>query len=463
MLQKSMRKLLSLSEKYSKYLIAAVIVFVVLLPKFPMIKVPGTYVSIRFEDVLMLLLGISLIPKFILDFKSIFKDKVAASILIFFGVALLSVLTGYLVSDTVDLKIGILHWARRIEYIIPFLAIYLLTPREKIKENLIFYFKVLVIVVVISFFYGLGQRYLKLPVIITQNEEYSKGIALRWTPGAHINSTFAGHYDLSAFMVLTLPIFIGGIFLIKDKLVKIALALTSGMGLWLLINSISRTAQATYLFAVTVALFLSKKFKGWILVAFISVVFMFLSSGLDARFTRAIKVLYEHFTTGESFSYVPKFRIMAEDELPVKTQTPTSVPVAEKIKDVSISIRYNVEWPRAIRAFIKNPILGTGYSSIGLATDNDYLRMLGETGILGLASFVLIFLHIGKKFFQVFLIREKLDGFEKTFLFGMIGGVLGILATAVLIDLFEASKLAIMLWLLLGCSVSLVNYKLNEK
>lgn len=454
-----MRKLLNLSEKISKYLISAVLVFVILLPKFPMIRVPGTYVSIRFEDILMLLLALILVPKLVLDFKTIIKDKIISSFLIFFGVTLLSVIAGVLISKTVDLEFGILHWARRIEYMIPFFAVYLLTPKEKIKENLIYYFKVLVVITVIVFVYGLGQRYLRFPVIITQNEEYSKGIALRWTPGAHINSTFAGHYDLSAFMVLMMPIFIGGIFLIKDKLAKISLAVVSGMGLWLLINSISRTAQATYLFAVTISLFLSKKFKAWILVVLASVVFMFFSSGLDARFSRAIKVLYEHFTTGQSFSYVPKFIVMAEEDsnpAPIPTKAP------EKIKDVSISIRYNVEWPRAMRAFIKNPILGTGYSSIDLATDNDYLRMLGETGILGFISFVLIFLQIGKKFFQAFAIRDNLNGFERTFLFGMLGGVMGILATAILIDLFEASKLAIILWLLLGCSVSLINFKLNE-
>jgi len=460
-----MQKLLLLSEKISKYLIAAVLIIVPLLPKFPLINVPGTYVAIRSEDLLVLLLGFCLIPKIVVDFKKIVKDKIIIAFIIFFSATFLSLISGILVSHTVEIGLSFLNWARRVEYIVPFLTAYLLTPRDKIKENIQFYFKILIIVFVVVFIYGIGQRYLHFPVIITQNEEYSKGIALRWTPGSHINSTFAGHYDLSAFIVLVMPILLGALFTLKNKFVKLATFISSGMGLWLLINSVSRTAQASYLLAITTTLFLLKRFKGWFVVAVISVIFMMMSSGLDARFTQAIKVLYEHVTTGKSFSYVPGFVVRADEvTLTVKNEaagapTPES---AKIIKDVSIAIRYNVEWPRAIRAFSKNPLLGTGYSSIGLATDNDYLRMLGETGIIGFSAFILVFLTIGKVLLKTFSIKDRLDGLEKVFVFGIFGGLLGTFMTAVLIDLFEASKFAIIFWLLLGCSVSLVKSKLNE-
>jgi hypothetical protein len=238
------------------------------------------------------------------------------------------------------------------------------------------------------------------------------------------------------------------------------------MGLWLLINSVSRTAQASYLLAVTVALLLSKKIKGWLIVGIISVICMFLSSGLDARFTQAIKVLYEHVTTGsKSFSYIPGFTVRA-DEIILSVRepsTPTPAPaITNIVSDVSIAIRYNIEWPRAIRAFTKNPILGTGYSSINLATDNDYLRMLGETGLLGFAAFMLIFLEIGHVLWKILAIKDKLSTFEKSFLYGVIGGLAGTLMSTLFIDLLEASKFAIMFWLLLGCSVKLIKNKLYE-
>jgi len=94
---------------------------------------------------------------------------------------------------------------------------------------------------------------------------------------------------------------------------------------------------------------------------------------------------------------------------PTPTPTPTSLPEATPSAYFeptalavgrSTDIRLKVEWPRAIKAFLKNPLLGTGYSSITLATDNDYLRMLGETGILGTLAFLAIILEITRIVWQ---------------------------------------------------------------
>lgn len=461
-----MRKLLNLSERISKYLIAAVLVIIPLLPKFPLLRVPGTYVSIRFEDILMFVLALTIIPKIVVDFKGLWKDRIIRAFGIFFALTLISVISGVFITETATLKFGLLHWARRLEYIIPFLAVYLLTPKNKINERLMFYFKILLIDMIIIFFYGLGQRYFRLPVIITQNEEYSKGIALWWTPGAHINSTFAGHYDLSAFVVLSIPIILGGIFVFKKKLVKLILSVISGMGLWLLINSVSRSAQLTYLVAVTTTMFLLKRFKAWFIVVVISLACMLMSGGLHARFAQGLKVLYEHVTTGVKFSYIGNFIVKA-DEIMLDardSETSTPKPTASKIvKDVSIAIRYNVEWPRAIRAFTKNPLLGTGYSSIDLATDNDYLRMLGETGVLGFLAFVLILGNLTVPLLRSFRIQNKFTLFEKNYLFGLTGGLVATLVSAILIDVFEASKFAICFWLFMGLGVVLGKSKVNEQ
>lgn len=460
-----MRKLLNLSERISKYLIAAVLVIIPLLPKFPLLRVPGTYVSIRFEDILMLVLALVLIPKIVIDFKSLWKDRIIRAFGIFFALTLVSLISGVFITETATLKFSFLHWARRLEYIIPFLAVYLLTPKDKIRERLVFYFKILIIDMIILFVYGFGQRYFGLPIIITQNEEYSKGVALWWTPGAHINSTFAGHYDLSAFIVLVIPMILGAIFVFKNKLIKLVLSVVSGMGLWLLISSVSRSSQLTYLFAVTVSFFLLKKFKAWLVVIAISLACMLMSGGLYARFAQGLKVLYEHVTTGAKFSYLGNFTVKA-DEVVLDVggrATPTPAPITSKIvKDVSIAIRYNVEWPRAIRAFTKNPLLGTGYSSIDLATDNDYLRMLGETGILGFLAFILVLGNVTAPIIKSLFIQNRFDPFEKCFLFGLLGGLLATLASALLIDVFEASKFAISFWLFMGLGVVLVKSKDNE-
>ena len=442
-----MQKLSWLLETFPKYLIAAIIMIVPLFPKFPLLNIPGTYVAIRFEDLLLLILAVLVFIKILPNIQSFLKDKIVVAFLIFFGVGLISVISGVYLTHTVGITIGMLHWLRRIEYAIPFFAGLIFFTKETISENLNFYLKLLVIVVIVAFVYGLGQRYLSFPIIITQNAEYSKGIALRWTPGSHINSTFAGHYDLAAVMVMLLPIFITLLFVLKDKLSRLILLATSSAGLWLLINSVSRIAQVSYLLAVCLSLLLVKKFKALGIVMVISLVLITTSSDLGARFGRIFEVVYKRLISSISIT------VMAADKI---LPTPTPVPVFE---DRSTSIRLNVEWPRATRAFSKNPILGTGYSSIGLATDNDYLRILAETGILGFFAFWLIFIRIGKVFLSAFPLTQKFSGIELGFISGVIGAVAGTFLTAVFIDILEASKFATLFWLLLGYAVFLIRSK----
>jgi hypothetical protein len=452
-------------EFFPKYLLAAILIIVPLFPKFPLIPIPGTYVAIRFEDIILLILGIVVLVKIIRSFKTFLKDKIVIAFIIFFAVNLISLLSGVLITKTVDLHLGIFNYIRRIEYLVPFFAVLALFTKEQITKNLSYYAKILIIVTIIAFIYGLGQRYLSFPIIITQNDQYAKGVALRWTEGSHISSTFAGHYDLAAYMVMMLPIFITLLFVLKGKWNKIWLFITTSGGLWLLINSLSRISQVSYLVAVTVALLLARKFKALAVVLVVSFLLIGLSSSLNARFTRVIDVFYQKIKTVKLTSFTGDFVIHAESQdlpslrsnLPSPTSTP--IPVFE---DRSTSIRLNVEWPTAIRAFSINPIVGTGYSSIGLATDNDFLRMLGETGILGFFAFWLIFARIGKLFVKAVPILKNFSELELGFIVGMSGAIIGTFVSSTFIDLFEASKFATLFWFMIGYSVYLIRNHLNE-
>lgn len=430
-----------------KYLTAAVLLAIPLYPKFPFLRIPGTYVSIRLEDFLMLLVIIVLSKKYINKIKNLWLDPVVRSVLIFLCVGPISLLSAIFITHSVSLHIGILHWARRIEYFTPLLLGMAVLEKQKLSKGRIeFFIKVISLVILILFIYGFGQKYFSWPVIITQNEEFSKGIALRWVPGSHINSSFAGHYDLASFLTLTLPIFITLFFLQKDLKIQTFLFVVIISGLWLLTNSVSRISIITYLTGTSLSLFLVKKYKALLIMFIFSLVLFSFSSDLQARYRRVIEVVIKD--------------ISAKEGVVVWPPTPTPQPVFE---DRSTSIRLNVEWPRAIRAFLKNPLLGTGYSSITLATDNDYLRLLGEVGILGFASFILILANIEKLFLKVVnKLNQDHNHYQLAFLAGLIGSFQAIFVQAFFIDVFEASKFAILFWLLLGMGISLTRNMQNE-
>ena len=452
-------------DSFPKYLLGAVLIIVPLFPKFPLLAIPGTYVAIRFEDLILFLLGVTTLIKILSNTKVFFKDEITVAFLLFFGVNLVSLISGVFLTQTVSLHIGLLNYFRRVEYIIPFFAILTLFNKEQIKANLGYYVKILLLVTSVAFIYGLGQRYFAFPIIITQNDQYAKGVALRWTEGAHISSTFAGHYDMAAFMVLVLPIFISLFFILKEKMSKLWLVLPIVGGLWLLVNSLSRISQVSYLVAVSLPLLISKKFKALVAVLVVSIVLIGASSSLNARFARVIEVFYQKIKTETPISLNINISVKAEETTPQLLKTTQAVPVVTPVpvfEDRSTSIRLKVEWPRAIRAFKINPLLGTGYSSISMATDNDYLRMLGETGLLGFMAFFLIFARIGKLFIKALGKLKDMTELERGYVVGIIGGTVGIFISSFFIDLFEASKLAILLWFMLGYAVYLIRSYTDE-
>ncbi len=181
-------------------------------------------------------------------------------------------------------------------------------------------------------------------------------------------------------------------------------------------------------------------------VLVLSLVLAGFSGSLIARYMRIIEVTVKKVTQviPEALAQVP------EQGMPV-------------FEDRSTSIRLNIEWPRALRAFAKNPILGTGLSSITLATDNDYLRALGEVGILGFLAFILIFVQLIRKLITVFPFPEKLS-LAQAYLMGTIAALPGVFLNALFIDIFEASKFAIIFWLLMGMAYGSIKLeKVSQK
>jgi len=477
MMKKKRRPIGGLSRKFKfrPLVVCFLILFLAipLYPKFPLINLRGTYVRIRLEDWLVFLfLGVW----FFLQAKEnfpIFRQKIFKLFLLYWLVGLISWLNAamYGRGTMVSVKIGLLHFLRRIEYMSLFFLAYDAFANLHLGE---FIFSS-VLVSLFVFAYGMGQKYFGLPVISTMNEEFSKGLLLRLDRWTRINSTFAGHYDLAAWLVLLLPLFPAFVAVSKKKIVKAGLILGGLLNFYLLTLTASRISFVAYLGGISVTLLLLRAFWWWPLVLTVSLFFGLQSEELNARLASSFKFI----TRYEIRLPQKKTKIISPSPTPLPSPTPTVVALTKKksagrpqkesmmtsspsgkvIKEVqwwpkpeevgvaaarSSQIRFRVEWPRAIRAFLRHPLLGSGYSSLGLATDNDYLRCLGETGLLGFFSFLLILFHLAKRGVYA-LLRQK-----QLIMAGFLGTLAGFLANAVFIDVFEASKDAFCFWLLMG-------------
>lgn len=446
--------------------IIAILAVTILFPKLPFIFVPKTFVAVRLEDFVILFFVLLSLPILFKRRKELLQDNLVLAILGFFLIGLFSTFSAIFVTQTVTPHLAVLHYLRRIEYIAPLFLVLAVSPNlGKITD----YFKLLVFISIVVFIYGLGQMYFDFPVFSTSNSEFAKGIPLTLGPEARVNSTFAGHYDLAAYLAVSLSIFgalaFGTSFMVKGRTAKIVLLLVALSNLWLLLQTASRISFVSYLLGITVVMLLLKKRVLLILILIFSTLSLLSSDEIRVRFFNTLK----YGTKTLSQEILPQtFAQTATESANNVTQSVSSLATTKLYEDVvegeptdtqklgvfrSSRVRFDREWPDAKRAFLRNPLLGSGYSSLGLATDNDYLRSLGEVGILGTFSFGLIFVEITKRIIS-FLKKTSQTNFQKTIVIGFSGMIVAILVNATFIDVFEASKVAILFWMFVGVLAS---------
>lgn len=528
--------------------------FIPLVPKLPLFDaIPGYLVRVRTEDFVVLFTvmvwGIQVLRK-----KIEWKTPLTFAVLLYAVIGLFSTISGVLITQTIPaelLHIGksMLHYFRYLEY---FSLLFIVYAGIKTVRDLKIVLGVITITVLAISIYAVGQRFWYWPVYSTMNREFSKGIRLYLTEHARVQSTFGGHYDLAAYMVIISPILLAAFYLIKNRWVKVLLAVTLLISHWTLIVTASRASYIAFLVAMSTTMLLlafvfnTKWSKGivWtiknaILLTVISIYMMFQFG--DSMYERILQTLEAYPAAHEFYHSNNKKRkeitleltdqfassqigttlqswfgdfptaeppengmSLADAEVMVSSDTrPTAgtpsdvfvdVPVLEpvsttsadgtvtttmvekprdysnaaQIYGLSFAIRLDTLWPRALKGFYTNPLLGTGYATLtkeslgqfteAESTDNNFLRTLGETGLLGFISFYGIVVLSMIMAIQVYLEKDK-DPLVSTFVIGFIAASIGLLINAFLIDVFAASKVAFTYWALAGIVMSIYTIK----
>jgi len=503
-----------------KILVSFLLVFITWYPKLPSVHIVHTWVYIRFEDFFILLTVLIWFMQFIFR-RTKFPPKIWTTFFAYWGVGLLSLVLSlvFIAPHLANFfpSVAVLYYIRHIEYLVLFfVAFSTIKSTKDIRDYLI----ILSIAVLGFSLYAFGQRfYLDLwtafpkffekypfcfPSFQTGNEEFAKGVPLCLPKDARITSTFAGHYDLAAYLVLVIPVITTVAFFIKKRIYQIlAFALTL-ISIAVLIFTASRVSFVAYLFGLTIALILVNRKKFILPFYVLSVVLLLIFSGSTAkRFMETFSLVsvvvnnqgqvvgqvglptdlknkiatnvYENVPTqnlpqGSGFLGLPQLSNLQKTNQAIVTSA-LSIAQAKKFKlenggveistvsgsflvkkvlvyDISFTTRFQAEWPNAWNALLRNPLFGSGFATVTLAVDNNYLRILGETGLLGMAAFLAIFFALGLILKQA--LPEITDKPSKAYLFGIVGGVAGLFFNATLIDVFESSKVAETLWILLG-------------
>lgn len=503
------------------------LIFIPLFPKIPLFEViPGYIVRARAEDVLVALTGIVWL-------REVFKQRISINnsyfwiVLAYTVSGIISIVLATLLIQSIPqqlLHIGKsgLHLFRYLEYFAVFFFAYSSIKTQRHLKLMLATIAVTIFGVVV---YGFGQQYLNFPLYSTMNREYSKGVTLYLQEGARPQSTFAGHYDLAAYLVIVLPLIFSAALAYLPVSTKLLKSLTNPKsfsktikkllrkhetyialffhlihiaGAWMLFTSGSKTALFGYAMGIFIvigyrlsSLGTKKQKLLWgsgIGIFFVAILFAFLQFFAPTTRDAFLSILRNNSLTGGIVQQISpaeitnrpedligeghEFKLIRteqEDGTILEEWVPAeSVWSPNAIKyGISMGIRLDELWPNALRGFVNQPLFGNGYATLATidsfgeftyaeSTDNNFLRTLGETGILGFALFyglIAVFIY------ELVKVAKSQSGIVQAVAIGFIASTIGLLINATYIDVFAASKVAYTYWAIAGIVIASAKIK----
>ncbi len=159
-----MKKLISIWDKHVLSIsVILILILIPLYPKFPFIRIPDTYISIRLEDFLIALLTLIFTIQLVRRKASVSKYYVIA-FGAYWGLVFISLIFGSYIFKTVEFpRIGFLHAGRRVQYMIPFFISFaavskLLLGKKDLITSISRFTTTISWVVITIMLYALGQK-----------------------------------------------------------------------------------------------------------------------------------------------------------------------------------------------------------------------------------------------------------------------------------------------------------------
>ncbi|MBP7842588.1 O-antigen ligase family protein [Candidatus Woesebacteria bacterium] len=502
-----LKQILTWLDVHALFILSAfLIVFIPLFPKIPIFDVlPGYIVRARPEDVLIFITALVWI-KDVIKKRIKIKTTYLWMVILFTVSGAISILLGTILIETIPaqlLHIGKsgLHLFRYLEYFALFFFTY---SSIKTQKQLHIVLGLLVATVFFVVLYGFGQEYYHLPLFSTMNREYSKGTTLYLQEGARPQSTFAGHYDLAAYLVIVLPILfslalgllqidlknIKETFKLKQNYVSVLFHIVHILGAWMLVTSGSKTALLAYIVSLSIVIMQYLRKLGsfrqqlkWGSIALVIssiglVVFLnFFATTTRDKLISLVQTAVSGANTPENVTNRPDDLIGEGHEykqVTIKNEDGTetkewikqeSVWSANALKyGLSMGIRLDTLWPNALKGLMNNPLFGSGFATLSTiesvgdytfadSTDNNFLRTLGETGILG---FIIFYGFIAVITIEIYKQTAAKTLTALSLRIGFLGAIFGLLINAVYIDVFAASKVAYTFWSFAGLTLAVL-------
>lgn len=425
-----------------KILLYLLLIIITVFPKVTIISVSNNATGIRIEDLLLLICALFLFLskyKAKKNIQNIDFRKVKKVFFIYLFACIISTLYGiskvYITPVT-----SLLFIIRRLEYFLLFYFGYYYGFKYFKKENKYFNYIVLLhfMICVLQLMGLIGS--------------FNHGEMLSALTQGRVSSTFNGAYEMSAFLLIILPYYIYNLFFKKNVAKNLGFIL---LITFCIIISESRTSLILEFVIILYMLiknnvFKNKKIMNNLIVIFamtIIPIIVFIVPKIDL--SRFINISFKK--TNEIIEYAwnnKDFDNYVRTKSWYGNSNYTTTQIANMGYDDSLYVRIS-HWMQLIDGWMNSPLIGVGVSISGAACDGNYIKILVETGIIGLVVWI----------YLLFIINRSLKE-SKWLKFSFITLIIG----ASLIDLFDASKVMMFFWFLFGVYLSRKNTinKFNE-
>lgn len=300
-----------------------------------------------------------------------------------------------------------------------------------------FYEYIVVFYIVVSAIDKLNQieRFLKLFFIVVSVIAVVQLIAMYISMAIPGTYSYIGYMHaipsnavLGAYYCFFIPILVAIILEMPDPQKKLFLIPAVILFSFMLFKTFSRSAYAGFFASFLVLIIFSRKRLPLIILSIVIFGFVFFQSDILKRITMTVQSVKPTIT----LDYSAASRIAT--------------------------------WKLAFKAFLKNPIFGTGYWTtrwvLNYEAHSQYLAMLVETGIVGFLFFCWLIINMIRN--SLNLIKKTNAYFLKALAAGYLAGLAGVLISCLFSENLEAFQVSGSIWFVTGLIVS-ANRLLLEK
>lgn len=414
-------------NKTFKVFLTMLIIVILVVPKINIISISGSRNGIRIDDIFIAIYAIIFI--FRLLKKKIEINKPIKTIMTIFGgyisIALISAIYNSLFGNT-TLLLSLLHVARKVEYFVLFFAGIDYYNISKNKND------------VLKLLNGIAAFHVIYSILEYTNVIGDIGYLIGRPINNRIYTTFSGPYEFSAFFAVMASLYIVKV-VREKKYLYIIPFIISGIEILISQSRISLLAVAAVAFIAIFYYLKSKKqkaiFSGTSVILII--IFMILVNttniSLLTRFKEidiasSLKTFEIAWNNTDYEYYLETGYVKYTDE------------VLESSTDLSYIFRIS-KWATLLKETLKSPLIGLGPSIVGEGIDGNFVRIISETGLLGIIMWLLL---IG------YILKENHKNRHKTFHNYTLFIAINLCVIAVFIDIFEASKIMSIFWFIIG-------------